>query len=59
MSNIVRVDWVMETNLQRAYEDIADLITGELVTFEEAYNVLKWGYAPQVAEDFAEWWNNE
>lgn len=51
-----RVDWVMETQLQRAFDELLDLIQDGIVTYEEAYSSLKYGYSPDIAEWFSEWW---
>lgn len=57
MSDINKVDWVMEIWLQRAYEDLADLITEGKVTFEEVHQRLKWTFAWEIADDFKKWWD--
>lgn len=57
MSNVNEVDWVMELRLQQAFDDLWDHILGGRVTFEEAYNRLKWGYSFDIADWFQEWWD--
>ena len=56
MSQAYRVDWVMESRLQQAFDDLVELISEEIVTYEEVYLRLKWG-TTDVADWFEEWWD--
>lgn len=53
----MRVDWVMEKRLQQAFEDLAELISDGIVTYEDAHSHLRLGYSPEIAEWFEEWWD--
>ena len=57
MSQFTRVDWVMESRLQQAFDDLADLISDGVVTYEEVRKHLRIGYAVEIADWFEEWWD--
>jgi hypothetical protein len=57
MSQAYRVDWVMETRLQQAFYDLAELISEGIVTYEGAHKHLRIAYSVEIADWFKEWWD--
>lgn len=55
--SVNEVEWVMETHLQKAFDELADLITAGKLTFEEVRERLLLAYDSEFADWFEDWWD--
>lgn len=51
----MKIDWIMEDRIYRAFEDIHDEIDAERITFDEAKRALQHNW--DLGDFFQEWWD--